>query len=420
MKEKIIRVIKILGPGMIFASLMIGETHLALQAYAGALYGMAFLWLVVLVHIVYYPIYEYGCRYAVASGKSLIEGYGELKYGKALFWYFFFFMLLTPTLIMGSLVGLIGAVLNTAFPFASFNTWCTITYIITTAIIIGGRYKLVEGISKIIMLVLVIITVFAFLTSPPSAGEFFSGLIPSIPAVAGVWVVIVAMLRVPTDPAASIFLSEWAKEKRVEWGDQKEVLVSSMKKSLFDLRTGWIISFIVAIAFMGLGAVIFKPRGIVPEGLEVALRLSEIYTKTFGAWMFPVFIIAAFVAFWGGYVSVQDGIHRLFRKIAEKLFNPKEKVRDRIGDLYLIIVAGGGLLMTTIYQRPMFMVILALSMAFLYFPLVIGLNTYCVTRKIDKEFRPGKISIFVVLCGFVLGMTGLVLLVVVRVLKILQ
>lgn len=60
MKERIISILKILGPGMIFASLVIGETHLALQAYAGALYGMAFLWLIVLVHIVYYPIYENG------------------------------------------------------------------------------------------------------------------------------------------------------------------------------------------------------------------------------------------------------------------------------------------------------------------------------------------------------------------------
>jgi Mn2+/Fe2+ NRAMP family transporter len=420
MKERIIRILKILGPGMIFASLVIGETHLALQAYAGALYGMAFLWLIVLVHIVYYPIYEYGSRYAVATGESLIEGYWRLRFRKPLFWYFIFFMFITPTLVMGSLVGLTGSVLNAAFPVLSFNTWCTITYLLTITIIIVGRYKLIELISKFIILILALITIFAFVTSPPSPGDFFAGLIPQIPAVAGVWIVIVAMLRVPTDPAASIFLSEWAKEKRAEWGDDKAVLMSSLRKSIIDVRTGFVVSFIVAMAFMALGAVIFRPRGMVPEGLEVALKLSEIYTETFGQWMFPVFIIAAFVAFWGGYVSVQDGIHRLFKKIVEYLFRPGEKVRDWIGNLYLIVVAGVGLLMATILQRPMFMVILALSMAFLYFPLVIGLNIYCVTRMVDKEFRPGRLNVTLAVIGLLMGLAGLVLLVLVRVLKILH
>ncbi len=113
-------ILKTLGPGLIFASLVIGETHLALQAYAGALFGMAFLWLVVLVHIIYYPIYEYGSRYAVAAGESLVEGYWRLKYRKPLFWYFIFFMFVTPPLFMGSLVGLTGSVLSAAFPEISF------------------------------------------------------------------------------------------------------------------------------------------------------------------------------------------------------------------------------------------------------------------------------------------------------------
>ncbi|MFO7558427.1 MAG: divalent metal cation transporter [Desulfobacterales bacterium] len=405
---------------MIFASLVIGETHLALQAYSGALFGMSFLWLVVLVHIVYYPIYEYGSRYAVASGNSLVEGYSKLRFSRPLFWYFLFFMFVTPPLVMGSLVGLIGSVLYSAFPLLTFNSWCSITFLATTALVLIGRYKLIENLSKIILLILVLITLLAFVISPPGAGEFFSGLRPQIPAAAGVWIVIVATLRVPTDPAASIFLSEWAKEKRKEWGDDKAVLVSSMKKSILDIRIGFSLSLFVAIAFMALGAVVFRPRGIVPEGTEFAFKLSEIFTNTFGPWMFPVFILAAFMAFWGGYVSAQDGIHRLFKKIIDSLFSPEEKTRDRIGDLYLIFVAVTGLVMATLLQRPMFMVLLALSMAFLYFPLVVGLNIYCVTRMVDQEFRPGKLNVTLAILGLLLGVTGLVLLVLVRVLKVLN
>ena len=70
MKDKLINLLKILGPGIIFASICIGETHLALIPYAGALYGFALLWMIVFVHLVYYPIFEYGSRYAVATGEA--------------------------------------------------------------------------------------------------------------------------------------------------------------------------------------------------------------------------------------------------------------------------------------------------------------------------------------------------------------
>jgi hypothetical protein len=66
------------------------------------------------------------------------------------------------------------------------------------------------------------------------------------------------------------------------------------------------------------------------------------------------------------------------------------------------------------------MVILALSMAFLYFPLVIGLNIYCVTRMVDKEFRPGRLNVTLAVIGLFMGLAGLVLLVLVRVLKVLH
>ncbi len=63
---------------------------------------------------------------------------------------------------------------------------------------------------------------------------------------------------------------------------------------------------------------------------------------------------------------------------------------------------------------------LAHSMAFLYFPLIVGLNIYCITRMLDKEFRPGKLSVTLAVLGLLLGLVGLVLLLLVRVLKVLN
>ena len=424
MKQRIIDLFKLLGPGIIFASLCIGETHFALLTYAGALYGHALLWMVLMVHLFYYPLYEFGARYAVATGDTLIDGYTKTRGGRFLLWVFLALLFVTPPLILGSLVGLTGSVLYAAFPSLDFKIWCLIAFVVTLIIVLSGKYKVLEGINKILVLIIIMVAITAFLVSPPDPGDFLSGLSPSIPAVAGVMIVVVAILRVPTDPASSIFLSEWAQQKRGEWlageGESKTILLKALKKSVFDIRLGIILSCLVAVIFLSVGATVLKPRGIVPEGIEITLKLSEIYTETIGSWIFPVFILAIFAAFWGGYVSAMDGILRLFKNIIRRLFSPGEGTHKTISTVYILLVTLVGLMLATLIQRPMFMVLLALSLGLINYPLIFIMNTYCVTRQVDEAFRPGKISLLLVGGGFILGITGLVLLILVRVLKVIS
>ncbi len=420
MIDKLKGFLLVLGPGILWATIAIGETHLALLPYAGALFGMSTLWLLLLVHIFYYPNFEYGPRYAVATGESLLDGYGKTRAGKFFYWFFLLLLFVTPPLLMASLVGLTGSVMFAAFPGLDYRLWCILIFIITLGIIIGGRYKVIERIAKVLTLIIVLIAIFAFASSPPSPGEFFSGFIPSLSATAAFMIVMVAILRMPTDPSVSIFLSKWAQEKRAEWGDNKEVLVSSLKKSLTDIRTGFAISFLVGAVFLSLGAVVLKPQGIIPEGIDVSLRLSEIYTQTFGQWIFFIFIGAALAAFWGTYMSAMDGMMRLFTNIIEKLFAPPEKKTRIISIAYIILVATAGLLMTIVIKRPVFMVLLAVSMGLIYYPMIFGMNIYCVTTQIDREFRPGKINLTIAIVGFCMGVGALVLLILVRVLKVFQ
>lgn len=285
-------------------------------------------------------------------------------------------------------------------------------------LVISGRYKVIERIAKILTLVIVIIALFAFFAKPPSIGELAGGLMPTYIAASGFILVVVAILRMPTDPTTSIFLSKWAQEKRMEWGDDKSVLVSSLKKSLTDIRTGFIISFLVAMIFLSLGTVVLRPLGIVPEDIDVSIKLGEIYTTTFGRWIFPVFIIAAFAAFWGTYMSAMDGIFRLFSNVVERLFEPPEKKTRVITTIYLLVIATAGLLMATVIQRPIVMVLLAVSMGLVYYPVIFGMNIWCVTKQVEPEFKPSRLNLIIAFIGLFLGVAALVLLILVRIFKV--
>ena len=63
-----------LGPGILLAATSIGASHLVLSPQAGAVFGFSLLWLVLASHLFKYPAFEFGPRYAAATGKNLLHG----------------------------------------------------------------------------------------------------------------------------------------------------------------------------------------------------------------------------------------------------------------------------------------------------------------------------------------------------------
>jgi Mn2+/Fe2+ NRAMP family transporter len=63
------------------AAAAIGVSHLVQSTRAGAEFGFALVWAVVLANIFKYPFLEFGPRYALATGKNMIEGYAKMSPG---------------------------------------------------------------------------------------------------------------------------------------------------------------------------------------------------------------------------------------------------------------------------------------------------------------------------------------------------
>lgn len=83
-------ILKTLGPGLIFAGTSIGVSHIVQSTRAGADYGFALVWAVILANVFKFPFFEYGPRYVAATGEHLLEGYRRV--GK---WAFSLFLVLS-------------------------------------------------------------------------------------------------------------------------------------------------------------------------------------------------------------------------------------------------------------------------------------------------------------------------------------
>ena len=145
--------IKKLGPGLLFAGAAIGVSHLVQSTRAGADFGWGLLWALLLANLFKYPFFEYGTRYALATGNNLLEGYAKL--GKHYLWGYFLLNLATMftiqtavTIVTASLASILfGEVLDLVL-------WSAIITLSCLLILWSGNYRFLDRIIKWIILVL--------------------------------------------------------------------------------------------------------------------------------------------------------------------------------------------------------------------------------------------------------------------------
>ncbi|GAF86068.1 unnamed protein product, partial [marine sediment metagenome] len=149
-----------------------------------------------------------------------------------------------------------------------------------------------------------------------------------------------------------------------------------------------------------------NPLGEVPEGAQVAVTLSKLFTTILGEWMYPLFMLVAFFAMFSTSYTVMDGFPRTFGEAwriirGQKLDSPQQKpVAYWIFMGFLSISA---LIVIFVFKnRPVELVLVAGVITFLLSPVYYLLNYYCVTRLIkDKELRPNQINRMLAILGII-------------------
>ncbi|MGB5849148.1 MAG: Nramp family divalent metal transporter, partial [Ignavibacteriaceae bacterium] len=198
-------VLKALGPGILYAGAAIGASHLVQSTRAGANYGFGIIWAVILINLFKYPFFEFGYRYTAATGKSMLEGYRLLgKWAIRTYFILVFFTAIinfTAVLIVSS--GL------AAFFFNIHLSMFLMSIILLGAILLMlfiGHYALLDGLMKLIIIVLSISTIIAFVISANGGMALSEGFIqPDLWDATGIAFLIALMGWMPTPIEASVW-----------------------------------------------------------------------------------------------------------------------------------------------------------------------------------------------------------------------
>jgi Mn2+/Fe2+ NRAMP family transporter len=140
-----------LGPGLLFAGAAIGVSHLVQSTRAGADFGWGLVWALLLINLFKYPFFQYGPRYAQATGETLLDGYYKL--GKGYLWAYFILNFGTMFTIQSAVTVVTAGIASTLFGITDdIVTWSVFITLICGILLLLGTYNWLDKLIKVIML----------------------------------------------------------------------------------------------------------------------------------------------------------------------------------------------------------------------------------------------------------------------------
>jgi Mn2+/Fe2+ NRAMP family transporter len=379
---------------MIVAATAIGTSHIILSPVAGARFGYGLIWLVLFAHLFKYPAFEFGPRFAIANRVSLIRGFQDVPGPKNwALWVFLGTTTLQGLTIFAAVISVTASIMLVSLGGLSYPAWIVLLGFLIIILHRTGKYPALALGSKLALGVLVVVSVIAFAAAPPRPSEWAQMLIPGLPA-GSVLLAAAIFGLMPTGINVAIWHSLWAVEHLEEWEKTAKDKREMLELGMTDLRVGYWLSAILAVVFVSLGANLLQPRGLTPNGIDVALTLSKIYTELLGDWMFPVFMLASFAAMFSTSYSVMDGFPRTFASLVRTLFPSNRFLHKSVNPAYwifMVVIFAFAVAVNTLVPNPVLMVTLVGVVSLLVAPVLYALNYYCVTRLIpDESMRPSR------------------------------
>ena len=312
--------IKNLGPGLLFAGAAIGVSHLVQSTRAGADFGLGLLWALLLVNLFKYPFFQFGPRYATATGESLLDGYKKL--GKGILIAYFILSLATMFTIQTAVTIVTAGLASTLFgDFISIEIWTIIILTICVSLLLLGKYKLLDKLMKIIVLILTVSTIIAVYMaySKNSNPLSFKQILPRNSLEVAFLIAFMGWMPAPLD--ISVWQSLWAIEKN------KETKEYTPKSALFDFNIGYLSTIFIGIGFLMLGAfVMFNSGETFSNSAGVfSGQLINMYTNSLGNWAYYIIAIAAFTTMFSTTITTLDASPRAMNRATELLFKKSSK-----------------------------------------------------------------------------------------------
>ncbi|MDA0325562.1 MAG: Nramp family divalent metal transporter [Bacteroidetes bacterium] len=388
-----------LGPGLLFAGAAIGVSHLVQSTKAGANFGFGLLWALLLINLIKYPFFQFGPRYAAATGESLLEGYNKL--GKGVLKAYALLTVATMFTIQTAVTIVTAGIASTLFGSEiSMEIWSVIILSVCFFLLLVGKYSLLDKMMKVIIIILSLSTLFAVAAAfINSTNEHdWTQIVPSTDIELIFLIAFMGWMPAPLD--VSIWHSLWAIQKK------KQEHNFNSKTASLDFNIGYLGTIVLGIGFLMLGGLVMHGSGksFSANGGEFSLQLIEMYTKNLGEWSYIIIGVAALTTMFSTTLTTLDASPRAMNKTLELIL---DKPLNNGYTVWLIVLIIGTISIFFFFLSEMGSLIkIATILSFLTAPFYALMNYILICSKhTPQSFRPSKIMHFLSISGilFLIG-----------------
>lgn len=419
---------KAIGVGIVVMGLAMGTGELILWPHLVTKHGLGLLWLALIGITCQYFINQEVARYSLATGESFFTSSARILKWSPFFWVFAALLLY----IWPGWASAIATTLRELFNFGSHLVWSWAVLGLVLIITFSGQraYYVLERTLKIIVpsFFLILIGISFFNLTPSILKEGLMGVINFgyIPKDVDINVLLGAIVFAGAGGMLNLCVGLWYRDKQLGMSKHVGQITNPMTgKSEVVSTTGyffepteenlkkwkgwmryiaidqglifWFLGFITLFLLSVNAYAVLTPKGLVPEGMNIAVVQAHIFGDVAGVVGFKLFLIMAFLMLFSVMWTVIDALTRIISDIVytnsrigsfQKYLNwfKKFSLSQLYYSIIVVIIVIESILV--IFKQPLTFLVISgvlggLTMA-IYTPFLIYINN----TRLPKQIRP--------------------------------
>jgi len=402
---------KHLGPGLILTASIVGSGELIATTLLGAKAGFVCFWVIIVSCLVKVAVQvEFGKNaiYSSRSTMAALNGLPGPRFGKANWSIWLWLLLMMPKMLqVGAIIGAVAMIINVIQPTLAIQTMVWPVAVVSSLIVWGGGYRLIERVCIVLIALFTIFTVASlisvqFTPYAISMDQFVSGLSFQLPA--GVTAVALAAFGITGIGGDEIMAyNYWLIEKgyaaysgpardTAEWRARARGWIRIME---IDALVSMAVYTLVTVVFYLLGAAVLHGMGIVPDGEgKLISTLSLMYTESLGAWASDMFLAGAFVVLFSTVLAALGAWTRMFSDAFAQigfLDFRNQAQRQRLITILAFVIPLLWAIAFLYYKNPAYMIIVGGTVTVVILFIVAFAAAWFRYRECPKELRPGPL-----------------------------
>lgn len=426
------------GPGLLWMLSAVGTGSILFTPRVAAAYEYQLLWLLLVIVFFMWIMIREMARFSMVTGKTMLEGIYTLGGPKGwAVWFIFVPQLIAAAVGIAGLSGVVGSALQSVLP-GSTTLYGILLVALCTLFVASGRYGAIERLSRLLALVLMVMVVVSAAVVSPDMSALIAGLRPSWPEQTDLYIVLPWVGTILAGSMGIVWFGYWTATRGFSGGlessdkddeceeeaaaDQSDIAsnegerISHIKRWVSVMTgtatLGVVGGLVVIAAFLVLGAELLAPTGEVPQGTDVAVDLTRLFSDIWGQAGEFLLLIAMIIALGGSVLANQDGWGRSFADMTlilsrdqrqsdkpHKLFIRSERVARSVGihlfqrrhlkRLFIIVVTGVipvGILL--VFKNPVSVMSASGIIAAMHTPFIALISLYVNRTRLPAELRP--------------------------------